>query len=64
MAQFSSDSSFWSEKWSSSFRVEPTRMDSVDLLDPILLSSSLLDWKREGAARLESVLSALLERFS
>lgn len=52
-----------SEKWSFSSLVEPTRIDLVELLDLIQLSSSLLDWKGEGAAWLESVLIVLLERF-
>lgn len=60
MAWVSSDSSLWSVKCSSTLPVEPTGMDSIDLIDPLQLSPSLLDWKSEGAARLESVL--LLER--
>lgn len=45
MAQVSSDSSFWSEKWFSSFSVMPVRVNSVDSLDPVQLSFSLLGWK-------------------
>lgn len=51
MAQVSSDSSFWSEKWFSSFPVMAVRVNSVDSLDPVQLSFSVLGWNREGAAR-------------
>ena len=44
MAQVSSDSSFWSEKWFSSFPVMPVRVNSVDSLDPVQLSFSVLGW--------------------
>ena len=54
--------SFWSEKCASSFCVEPTRLGSVGFSRPLQLSSSLLDWKTKGAARLESALTVLLER--
>ena len=46
MVQVSSGSSFWSEKWFSSFPVMPARVYSVDSLDPVQLSFSLLGWKR------------------